>query len=150
MYFYPALITELLGPEEVKVTFLADRIERRLRTDSGVITVDQLRPGDQLSVKHDVYSAYEVTAALLKVTRRGRNDYDYQVKICATDSEPQNNEDTRVVKHEEITLNGELELELRSEMIILPCNYREPSSCSIACLWAGAGQQHDVSRHRFV
>ena len=112
VYFYPAVITERTGAEEVKVTFLADRIERTLRTDTGVINVDQLRPGDQLSVKHDVYSAYEVTAALMKVTRRGRNDYDYQVKICATDSEPQNNEDTRVVKHEEITLNGELQLGL--------------------------------------
>ena len=70
MYFYPAVITERLGPEEVKVSFTADRIERRLRTEGGVITVDQLRPGDQLSVKHDVYSAYEVTAVLLKLTKR--------------------------------------------------------------------------------
>ena len=112
MYFYPAVITERLGPEEVKVSFTADRIERRLRTEGGVITVDQLRPGDQLSVKHDVYSAYEVTAVLLKLTKRGRYDYDYQVMITATDSEPGNNEDTRVVKHEEITLNGEPELEV--------------------------------------
>ena len=109
VYFYPAVITERLGEEEVKVTFLADKIERRLRTDTGVITVDQLRPGDQVTVKHDVYSVYEVTAALLKVTRRGRHDYDYQVMITATDSEPGENEDTRSVKHEEITLNGELE-----------------------------------------
>lgn len=91
------------------MTFLADRIERAVRRDTGVITVDQLRPGDQLTVKHDVYSAYEVTASLLKVTKRGRNDYDYQIRISATDSEPQNNEDTRVVKHEEVTLNGELD-----------------------------------------
>ena len=109
VYFYPAVITELLGTEEVRVTFLADRIERAVRRDTGVITVDQLRPGDQLTVKHDVYSAYEVTASLLKVTKRGRNDYDYQIRISATDSEPQNNEDTRVVKHEEVSLNGELD-----------------------------------------
>ena len=109
VYFYPAVITERLGEEEVKVTFLADKIEKVVRRDTGVITVDQLRPGHQLTVKHDVYSAYEVTASLLKLTKRGKNDYDYQIKISATDSEPQNNEDTRVVKHEEVTLNGEPE-----------------------------------------
>ena len=108
VYFYPAVITERLGEEEVKVTFLADKIERTVRRDTGVITVDQLRPDHQLTVKHDLYSAYEVTASLLKLTKRGKNDYDYQIKISATDSEPQNNEDTRVVKHEEVTLNGEL------------------------------------------
>ena len=108
VYFYPAVISSRVSDQEVKVTFLADDIERTVGLETGIISIDQLRPGNFLTVKHDVYKAYEVTAELLKFpTRRGSNDYDYQVKISATDSEPQNNEDSRVVSHEEITLNGE-------------------------------------------
>ena len=110
VYFSPAVITSRVSELEVKVTFLADEIERTVELETGVITVDQLKPGNLLTVKHDVYSAYEVTAELLKFpTKRGSRDYDYQVKISATDSEPQNNEDSRVVSHEEVTLNGKLE-----------------------------------------
>lgn len=109
MYFYPAVISSRVSDQEVQVTFLADNIERTVGLETGIISIEQLRPGNLLTVKHDVYKAYEVTAELLKFPiKRGSRDFDYQIKISATDSEPQNNEDSRVVSHEEITLNGEL------------------------------------------
>ena len=66
----------------------------------------QMRSGHLVTVKHDVYSVYDVTARLLKYPTKKDRDYEYEVQITATDSEPQVNEDSRTVSHNNITLTG--------------------------------------------
>ena len=66
----------------------------------------QMRSGHSVTVKHDVYSVYDVTARLLKYPTKKDRDYEYEVQITATDSEPQVNEDSRTVSHNNITLTG--------------------------------------------
>ena len=102
--FYPAVIKETVDEEEVTVMFLEDRIERPLKKETEVITVSQLRTGDLLTVKHSLYKLYPVTARLLSNPRKRDDDFDYEVEIAATESEPQNNEDSRVVTHAEVSL----------------------------------------------
>ena len=89
--------------------------------------VSQFIPGDKLTVKHDIYSAYDVTALLKKFPTRRGEDIEFevylrktekwtnlfnvrcsivQVQIAATESEPQTNEDCRMVTHNEISLTG--------------------------------------------
>jgi len=104
VYFYAAVIKSMVNEEEVKVMFMEDKIERVVKKENEVIAISQLKPGHNVTVKHDIYNAYEVTASLMKYPVKRGNDYEYEVSIAATDSEPQNNEDSRTVGHKEISL----------------------------------------------
>ena len=104
VYFYPAVITQIINNEQVKVTFLEDKIKKAMKKETEIVTVGQLRPGMSVTVKHDIYSVYEVTAILTKYPTKRGSDIEYEVKISATDSEPGTNEEVRLVTHRDITL----------------------------------------------
>ena len=107
--------------------FIEDKITRVRRKQTEVVMVSQFIPGDSITVKHDLYVAYDVTAVLKRYPIRRGDDIEYEVLICkhllvgggmfnvsfcqvqiaATDSEPQTNEDCRMVSHNEISLSGE-------------------------------------------
>ena len=106
VYFYPAIITQVISKEEVKVLFLEDKISKKCRKETEIVTARQMIPGTVVTVTHDVYLAYSVTAALMKYPEKRENTLEYEVQITATDSEPQNNEDSRVVLHKDISLTG--------------------------------------------
>jgi hypothetical protein len=60
---------------------------------------------DQVTVKHDEYSVYDVTATLIAFPMGGpEGDVRYELSITATDSEPAHNEDSRTVSFSEISL----------------------------------------------
>ena len=85
--------------------FLEDKYEKMLQLEGDVISVSQLQPGDSVTVRHSTYSAYEVTATLLKFpTEVAGSELLWEVAIAATDSEPGNNEDSRAVKHTEVII----------------------------------------------
>jgi hypothetical protein len=89
----------------VRVRFLEDNIQLVVKSEGELIGVGQLSPGDQVTVKHDEYSAYDVTAALVTFPMRGPDgDVRYELRITATDSEPAANEDSRTVSFTEISL----------------------------------------------
>jgi len=104
VYYYPAAITQIINNEQVKVMFIEDKIKKPLKKETEIVTVGQLRPGMSVTVKHDIYSVYEVTAILTKYPTKRGSDIEYEVKISATDSEPGNNEEVRQVTHSDITL----------------------------------------------
>ena len=103
VYFYPADVVERLE-DKIRVNFNEDKIERVLAMESDVISVHHLRPGDGVTVKHDVLQAWEVTATLLNYPKSTATNVLYQLAITATDSEPQPNEDSRSVSHHELSL----------------------------------------------
>jgi len=106
VHFYPAVINKVVNEETVTVKFLADNIVKNLKKTTEIVTPGQMRSGHSVTVKHDVYSVYDVTARLLKYPTKKDRDYEYEVQITATDSEPQVNEDSRTVSHNNITLTG--------------------------------------------
>ena len=65
--------------DEVKVMFIEDKIIRVRRKQTEVVMVSQLIPGHGLTVKHDIYSAYDVTAILKKFPTRRGADIEYEV-----------------------------------------------------------------------
>ena len=70
-----------------------------------MIGVEQLSPGDRVTVKHSEYAAYDVTATLIAFPRRGPDgEVRYELNITATDSEPAANEDFRTAAITEISL----------------------------------------------
>jgi hypothetical protein len=70
-----------------------------------MIGVEQLSPGDRVTVKHSEYAAYDVTATLIAFPRRGPDgEVRYELNITATDSEPTANEDFRTAAITEISL----------------------------------------------
>ena len=108
VYFYPAVIKNVVNRSTVSVMFMEDNIVKKVRKETEVVKVSQLLPGHSLTIKHDLYSAYDVTARLKSYPSRRGEELEYRVEIAATDSEPQTNEDCRVVTHNEITLTGDL------------------------------------------
>ena len=108
VYFYPAVIKNVVNRSTVSVMFMEDNIVKKVRKETEVVKVSQLLPGHGLTIKHDLYSAYDVTARLKSYPSRRGEELEYRVEIAATDSEPQTNEDCRVVTHNEITLTGDL------------------------------------------
>ena len=81
VYFYAAVIKELVSEEECKVMFLEDKIERNVKKETEVIAVSQLHPGHHVTVKHDIYHCYEVTASLMKYPVKRGNDVEYELSI---------------------------------------------------------------------
>ncbi len=70
-----------------------------------MIGVEQLSPGDRVTVKHSEYAAYDVTATLIAFPRRlPDGEVRYELNITATDSEPAANEDFRTAAITEISL----------------------------------------------
>ena len=108
VYFYPAVIKNVVNRSTVSVMFMEDNIVKKVRKETEVVKVSQLLPGHGLTIKHDLYTAYDVTARLKSYPSRRGEELEYRVEIAATDSEPQTNEDCRVVTHNEITLTGDL------------------------------------------
>ena len=69
--------------------FLEDGIKRVVKSEGELIGVGQLSPGDQVTVKHDEYAVYDVTATLMTFPTAGADgDVRYELNITATDSEP--------------------------------------------------------------
>ena len=66
-----------LLPFPLDYTFLDDKIERLVKKENEVISVSQLHPGHNVTVKHDIYNAYEVTASLMKFPVKRGNDFEY-------------------------------------------------------------------------
>ena len=94
-----------IGEGEVLVRFLEDGIKRVVKSEGELIGVGQLSPGDQVTVKHDEYAVYDVTATLMTFPTAGADgDVRYELNITATDSEPAGNEDSRMVSFTEISL----------------------------------------------
>ena len=120
VYFYAAVIKAVVSDEEVTVMFLDDKIERDVKKENEVISVSQLHPGHNVTVKHDIYNAYEVTASLMKFPVKRGNDFEYEVSIAATESEPQNNEDSRTVTHQEISLTDSQACDVLRNMGLIP------------------------------
>ena len=104
VYFYPAQVVERLNPEQAKVRFCEDEIEKVLATESDVISAHHLGPGDCVTVNYDKFKAYEVTASLLQYPSMHGNSVSYELAITATDSEPGPNEDSRCVAHKDVKL----------------------------------------------
>lgn len=104
VYFYPAEVVERIGTEQAKVRFCEDEIEKVLATESDVISAHHLSPGDCVTVNYDKFKAYEVTASLLQYPSMHGNTVSYELAITATESEPQDNEDSRCVDHKDVKL----------------------------------------------
>ena len=127
VYFYPAVIKNVVNRSTVSVMFMEDNIVKKVRKETEVVKVSQLLPGHSLTIKHDLYSAYDVTARLKSYPSRRGEELEYRVEIAATDSEPQSNEDCRVVTHNEITLTGDLPaLEPQREIVRITQTRRRP------------------------
>ena len=127
VYFYPAVIKNVVNRSTVSVMFMEDNIVKKVRKETEVVKVSQLLPGHSLTIKHDLYSAYDVTARLKSYPSRRGEELEYRVEIAATDSEPQTNEDCRVVTHNEITLTGDLPaLEPQREFVRITQTRRRP------------------------
>ena len=116
VYFYPAVIKNVVNRSTVSVMFMEDNIVKKVRKETEVVKVSQLLPGHGLTIKHDLYTAYDVTARLKSYPSRRGEELEYRVEIAATDSEPQTNEDCRVVTHNEITLTGDLAARASNEL----------------------------------
>ena len=85
--------------------FLEDGIKRVVKAEGELIGVEQLSPGDKVTVKHSEYLAYDVTATLISFPKRGpEGEVRYELNITATDSEPAANEDFRTAGITEISL----------------------------------------------
>ena len=105
VYFYAAEVLELLNSTEAKVRFLDDKIERVLKIESELINVKALHPHDEITVKHD-NTVYDVSAKLMTFPTLNRaGDVQYEIEITPTDSEPQFNEDSRMVHFSEVSLS---------------------------------------------
>ena len=83
MHYYPAVIKEIVNKDEVKVMFIEDRITRVRRKQTEVVMVAQFIPGDSITVKHDLYVAYDVTAVLKRYPIRRGDDIEYEVRFCS-------------------------------------------------------------------
>ena len=59
--------------------FIEDKITRIRRKQTEVVMVSQFIPGHSLTVKHDLYSAYDVTAVLKRFPIRRGEDIEYEV-----------------------------------------------------------------------
>ena len=58
----------------------------------------------KVTIKHDVYEAYEVTATLMSFPSRDSNgEIQYELNITPTDSEPGYNVDSRTVHHTQVS-----------------------------------------------
>ena len=69
----------------MKVTFIEDKITKVRRKQTEVVMVSQFIPGDKLTVKHDIYSAYDVTALLKKFPIRRGEDIEFEVILRKTE-----------------------------------------------------------------
>ena len=69
----------------MKVTFIEDKITKVRRKQTEVVMVSQFIPGDRLTVKHDLYSAYDVTALLKRFPIRRGDDIEYEVILRKTE-----------------------------------------------------------------
>lgn len=88
VYFYSAVV---VAEEEARllVRFTEDQVDRWVAREGETILVAQLSPGDNVTVKHDLYEAYEVTATLMSFpSRDGAGQVQYELAITARDSEP--------------------------------------------------------------
>ena len=79
VHYYPAVIKEVVNKDEVRVMFIEDKITRIRRKQTEVVMVSQFIPGHSLTVKHDLYSAYDVTAVLKRYPIRRGDDIEYEV-----------------------------------------------------------------------
>ena len=82
--FYPAIIQETVGKDEVKVKFVEDRIVKKCRKETEVVIPSQMIPGNIVTVKHDVYSTYTVTAALRKYPVKTSSGTIGTVQMCSS------------------------------------------------------------------
>ena len=62
--------------------FIEDKITRVRRKQTEVVMVSQFIPGDSITVKHDLYVAYDVTAVLKRYPIRRGDDIEYEVLFC--------------------------------------------------------------------
>ena len=105
VYFFPAEVLELLNPTHARVRFLEDELERVLKIESELINVKALYPHDEITVK-ECNSEHLVTAKLMTFpTLNHAGEVRYAIEITPTDSEPQNNEDSRMVHFSEVSLS---------------------------------------------
>jgi len=107
VYFYSAVVVAI-EENKAKVMFLQDRVEKWVNAEGECILVTQLSPGDQVTVQHDTYEAYEVTATLITFPSRDADgEVQYELAITAKEGEPGYNEDSRTVHHREAYLTDQ-------------------------------------------
>ena len=151
VYFYPAVIKNVVNRSTVSVMFMEDNIVKKVRKETEVVKVSQLLPGHGLTIKHDLYTAYDVTARLKSYPSRRGEELEYRVEIAATDSEPQTNEDCRVVTHNEITLTGDLAARASNEKKVWKMTRSGPPSpiVEFPLFWTGSLNNLSVSFRNF-
>ena len=108
VYFYAARVVDRVNDSEVKVQFLEDKIERVLRVESELIKADALRPNDQITIKHDLYIVYDVTAQLMTFpSLKPDGDVEYEVQIVPDKDNPPHTVDSRMVNFSEVSLSDQ-------------------------------------------
>lgn len=145
VYFYAAEVLELLNSTEVRVRFLDDKIERVLKIESELINVKALHPHDEITVKHD-NTVYDVSAKLMTFPTLNRaGDVQYEIEITPTDSEPQFNEDSRMVHFSEVSLSDAQASMIIRRMGFVPASNKVSSDINFCNLIFGKRKPRSVN-----